>query len=165
MGQPPPIDFAFAAMAMAGSIDKTFGFSLPHPALPLNKGRVGEGSAQSIPSCPITRYLGLLPQQPMGWMRIIKSTLRKLDGQRIGKRHNIFGAITKRTLWNSIVWAFTLLAFCIDLGEEIAMDAMDMESDKKRGSRSIALLRGKRFAWNIGLWSSSFLPIFWAGLG
>ena len=55
----------------------------------------------------------------------------------------IFGAITVGATWNVIVRVFSLMAFFIDLGEEIAGDAMDMEGDKKLGSRSIALIKGK----------------------
>jgi geranylgeranylglycerol-phosphate geranylgeranyltransferase len=83
----------------------------------------------------------------------------------------ILGAVTMQAPWNSIVWTFALMAFCVDLGEEIAGDAMDMEGDKKRGSRSIALLKGKRFALKIsvGLWGLvillSLLPIFMGWLG
>ena len=83
----------------------------------------------------------------------------------------ILGAVTMQAPWNSIVWTFALMAFCVDLGEEIAGDAMDMEGDKKRGSHSIALLKGKRFALKItvGLWSLvillSFLPILFGWLG
>jgi geranylgeranylglycerol-phosphate geranylgeranyltransferase len=58
----------------------------------------------------------------------------------------IFGAVTVNTPWNGNVWVFSLMAFFIDLGEEIAGDAMDMEGDKKIGSQSIALRKGKSFA-------------------
>lgn len=58
----------------------------------------------------------------------------------------IFGAVSVQAPWNEIVWTFSLMAFFLDLGEEIAGDAMDMEGDKKRASRSIALLKGRRFA-------------------
>ncbi len=85
----------------------------------------------------------------------------------------ILGAVTMQAPWNSVVWVFSLMAFCIDLGEEIAGDAMDMEGDKKRGSRSIALIKGKRAALNlsIALWAMaillSFLPaaMRWLGAG
>jgi geranylgeranylglycerol-phosphate geranylgeranyltransferase len=85
----------------------------------------------------------------------------------------ILGAITMQAPWNSIVWTFACMAFCVDLGEEIAGDAMDMEGDKKRGSRSIALLKGKQFALKItiGLWGLvillSLLPALmgWLGAG
>ncbi len=63
----------------------------------------------------------------------------------------IFGAVTMQAPWNSIVWTFALMAFLVDLGEEIAGDAMDMEGDKKRSSRSIALLKGKRVALRISV--------------
>lgn len=81
----------------------------------------------------------------------------------------IFGAVTMRAPWNLIVWTFALMAFCVDLGEEIAGDAMDLEGDKKRGSRSIALLKGRKFALRlcVALWGLvillSLVPI-WMGL-
>jgi geranylgeranylglycerol-phosphate geranylgeranyltransferase len=83
----------------------------------------------------------------------------------------ILGAVTMQAPWSSIVWTFAIMAFCIDLGEEIAGDAMDMEGDKKRNSRSIALVKGKQFALRIsvGLWGLvillSFLPILLGLLG
>jgi geranylgeranylglycerol-phosphate geranylgeranyltransferase len=83
----------------------------------------------------------------------------------------ILGAVTMQAPWNPIVWTFALMAFFIDLGEEIAGDAMDMEGDKKRNSRSIALIKGKRFALTITiiLWSLvvflSLLPILMGWLG
>ncbi|HEX7555742.1 MAG TPA: UbiA family prenyltransferase [Leptolinea sp.] len=58
----------------------------------------------------------------------------------------ILGAMTVHKPWSLIVWIFSLMAFFLDLGEEIAGDALDMEGDKKRGSRSIALIKGKRYA-------------------
>jgi geranylgeranylglycerol-phosphate geranylgeranyltransferase len=58
----------------------------------------------------------------------------------------LLGAMTVGQPWNGVVWVFSLMAFFIDLGEEIAGDAMDMEGDRARGSRSIALLKGKGFA-------------------
>ena len=58
----------------------------------------------------------------------------------------IFGGIAVGEPWNKIVWTFGLIAFFIDLGEEIAGDAMDMEGDKKRGSRSIAIRYGRKSA-------------------
>lgn len=83
----------------------------------------------------------------------------------------IFGAISMELPWNLIVWTFALMAFFVDLGEEIAGDAMDMEGDKKRGSRTIALLYGKSFAVKVTvvLWCVvmvlSILPIVFGWLG
>ena len=85
----------------------------------------------------------------------------------------ILGGIAVGDPWNEIVWVFSLLAFLIDLGEEIAGDAMDMEGDQKRGSRSIAIRRGKSFALRISSYLFglvilvSFVPLLlgWMGIG
>lgn len=47
------------------------------------------------------------------------------------------------------VWFFALIAFLIDLAEEIAGDAMDAEGDRLRGSRSLAILFGRHVALRI----------------
>jgi geranylgeranylglycerol-phosphate geranylgeranyltransferase len=61
----------------------------------------------------------------------------------------IFGGIVVGNPWNIVVWAFSAIAFFIDLGEEIAADAMDMEGDKKINSQSIALKYGQNTALKI----------------
>ena len=61
----------------------------------------------------------------------------------------ILGGIAVGKPWHPIVWTFSFVAFLIDLGEEIAGDAMDVEGDKKRGSKSIAITVGKKFALRI----------------
>ena len=61
----------------------------------------------------------------------------------------ILGAMTVHDPWNRIVWIFSAFTFFIDFGEEIAGDAMDLEGDKQRGSRSLAILKGKPFALRI----------------
>jgi len=66
----------------------------------------------------------------------------------------LFGGIAVGDPWNKIVWCFAAMAFFIDLGEEIAGDAMDMEGDRKRASKSIAIIKGKKFALTLS--SSSF---------
>ncbi|MDP3721700.1 MAG: UbiA family prenyltransferase [Anaerolineaceae bacterium] len=58
----------------------------------------------------------------------------------------LLGGISVGKFWNGIIWVFASMAFFIDLGEEIAGDAMDMEGDRKRGSQSIALKKGRHFA-------------------
>jgi geranylgeranylglycerol-phosphate geranylgeranyltransferase len=58
----------------------------------------------------------------------------------------LFGGIAVGKPWDTIVWLFGLIAFFIDLGEEIAGDAMDAEGDKKRGSRSLAIRYGRQTA-------------------
>jgi len=61
----------------------------------------------------------------------------------------IIGGIAVGDPWNKLVWFFALIAFLIDFGEEIAGDAMDMDGDKLRGSKSIAIVLGKQFALRI----------------
>jgi geranylgeranylglycerol-phosphate geranylgeranyltransferase len=61
----------------------------------------------------------------------------------------ILGGIAVGEPWHPIVWTFSLVAFLIDLAEEIAGDAMDMEGDQTRGSKSIAITIGKKFALRI----------------
>ena len=54
----------------------------------------------------------------------------------------IFGGIIVGNPWNVIVWSFAFIAFFINLGEEIASDALDMIGDKKINSKSIAIKMG-----------------------
>ncbi|MEO8355716.1 MAG: UbiA family prenyltransferase [Chloroflexota bacterium] len=83
----------------------------------------------------------------------------------------ILGGMAVGQPWNQVVWCFALMAFFIDLGEEIAGDAMDIEGDKKRASRSIAIMRGRNFA--LGVSGSlfglvvliSFVPVLLGWLG
>ena len=58
----------------------------------------------------------------------------------------ILGAMTVGQPWNALVWVFAMMAFFIDLGEEITGDALDLEGDRQRGARSIARSFGKPFA-------------------
>lgn len=61
----------------------------------------------------------------------------------------VFGGIAVGDPWNKIVWCFALMAFLVDLGEEIAGDAMDMAGDQQRGSKSLALMYGRSRALTI----------------
>jgi geranylgeranylglycerol-phosphate geranylgeranyltransferase len=83
----------------------------------------------------------------------------------------ILGGIAVGQPWDGMVWCFALMAFLIDLGEEIAGDAMDIEGDKKRGSRSIGIIYGRRFALRLSaalfglVILISWIPVLrgWAG--
>jgi geranylgeranylglycerol-phosphate geranylgeranyltransferase len=83
----------------------------------------------------------------------------------------VFGGIAVGEPWDKVVWCFAAMALFIDLGEEIAGDAMDIEGDKKRGSKSIAILKGRKFALKVS--SSlfglviliSFIPVLFEWLG
>lgn len=83
----------------------------------------------------------------------------------------ILGGIIVGNPWNKIVLTFSVMAFFIDLGEEIAADAMDIDGDKKRNSKSIAIKMGRKVALNISsiLFSLviliSFIPIYFSWLG
>jgi geranylgeranylglycerol-phosphate geranylgeranyltransferase len=83
----------------------------------------------------------------------------------------IFGAIAVGEPWNPVSWTLGGLAFCFDLGEEIAADTMDVEGDRLRGSNSIAIIKGRRAALsNSGLLFGLFilislLPVIFSWLG
>ncbi len=83
----------------------------------------------------------------------------------------VIGGIGVGQPWNRTVWLFGLIALVFDLAEEIAGDAMDAEGDQKRGSRSIAILWGRRKALLVsaGLFGVmvvlSWVPIFRGELG
>lgn len=61
----------------------------------------------------------------------------------------ILGGVAVGQPFNKIVWLFGLIAFFVDLAEEIAGDAMDMAGDRKRRSRSLAILFGRDAAVRI----------------
>jgi geranylgeranylglycerol-phosphate geranylgeranyltransferase len=83
----------------------------------------------------------------------------------------IFGAIAVGEPWNPVTWTLGGLAFCFDLGEEIAADAMDVEGDRLQGSNSIAIIKGRRAALSFsGLLFGHFilislLPVIFSWLG
>lgn len=61
----------------------------------------------------------------------------------------IFGGIAVDKPFEKIVWFFATIVMLIDLGEEIAADAMDIEGDREVGSRSLALVLGRENALKI----------------
>lgn len=83
----------------------------------------------------------------------------------------ILGGIAVREPWNKVVWILSLIVFLFDLGEEIAADAMDIDGDKKRNVKSIAIFIGKKNALRISasifglVIILSFLPVLWNLLG
>jgi geranylgeranylglycerol-phosphate geranylgeranyltransferase len=83
----------------------------------------------------------------------------------------ILGGIVVGDPWNKIILTFSAMNFFIDLGEEIAADAMDMEGDKKINSKSLAILMGRRVALNISaalfviVILVSLMPIYFGWLG
>lgn len=83
----------------------------------------------------------------------------------------ILGGIVVGEPWNKTVWILSVMVFLFDLGEEIAADAMDIEGDKMRNVKSIAILLGKKNALHISaslfvlVIIFSFLPYFLNLLG
>lgn len=65
----------------------------------------------------------------------------------------VYGGVSVGMPFNRIVWFFALIAALIDLGEEIAADAMDMEGDRIIQSNSLAIRHGRhaalRFSRNV----------------
>lgn len=61
----------------------------------------------------------------------------------------IFGGIAVGKPFEVTVWFFGMLALLINLGEEIAADAMDVDGDRKAGSRSLPVLMGRENAIRI----------------
>ena len=68
----------------------------------------------------------------------------------------VYGGITVGLPFEKTVLFFGLLAAALDLGEEIAADAMDMEGDKEINSNSIAI----KFGWGMALRISSGIFAF-----
>ncbi len=83
----------------------------------------------------------------------------------------ILGGLAVGKPWNGAVWTFSLIVFFFDLAEEIASDGMDMEGDKQRSVKSLAILAGKKNALRISaalfilVILLSFHPVLWHLLG
>jgi geranylgeranylglycerol-phosphate geranylgeranyltransferase len=58
----------------------------------------------------------------------------------------IFGGIVVGNPFEVVVWYLAITTFLIDLGEEIAADSLDVEGDRKTGSRSLAVVWGSEKA-------------------
>ncbi len=58
----------------------------------------------------------------------------------------IYGGITVGQFFHPAVWFFGVIAALIDLGEEIAADAMDMQGDRLIDSQSLAITYGRTAA-------------------
>lgn len=61
----------------------------------------------------------------------------------------IFGGIVVDQPFEKAVWSFGIMVFLINLGEEIAADAMDVAGDRQAGSRSLPVLLGHENALKI----------------
>ncbi|NTW55941.1 MAG: UbiA family prenyltransferase [Chlorobiaceae bacterium] len=61
----------------------------------------------------------------------------------------IFGGVVVGNPFEKTVWYFAFTTMLVDLGEEIAADALDVEGDRQSGSRSIAVIFGPVAAMRI----------------
>lgn len=61
----------------------------------------------------------------------------------------IFGGLAVGQPFQPPVWFFAFWVMLIDLGEEIAADALDLEGDRLAGSRSLAVVLGRETALKI----------------
>jgi geranylgeranylglycerol-phosphate geranylgeranyltransferase len=69
----------------------------------------------------------------------------------------VYGGATTGFLFNKAVLFFGLIAALIDLGEEIAADAMDVEGDRLISSKSLAIKYGA--SWAVKISVSIFLLV------
>jgi geranylgeranylglycerol-phosphate geranylgeranyltransferase len=61
----------------------------------------------------------------------------------------VFGGIVVGNPFEEVVWFLAVTTLLVDLGEEIAADSLDVEGDRKTGSRSLAVLFGPLQAMRI----------------
>jgi geranylgeranylglycerol-phosphate geranylgeranyltransferase len=61
----------------------------------------------------------------------------------------VFGGIVVANPFERVVWFLAVTTMLIDLGEEIAADSLDVEGDRRTGSRSLAVLFGPQQAMRI----------------
>ena len=61
----------------------------------------------------------------------------------------LFGGVSVGGLNDPLIWVFASIAFLFNLAAEISSGAMDMDGDRLRGSRSIAIVHGKEFALRV----------------
>lgn len=157
------------------------------PHKPLPSGLIS--SFETITLTLITTLIGLITSLLIGLPALVLYIIFWIMGflynwklKEMGLRGNllvsssvaitfIFGGFVVGEPWNKSVWVLSLMAFFINLGLEIAADAMDIEGDKKRNVKSIAIIRGKKFALSISrslfllAILTSFLPVIWGWLG
>ncbi|PKM97348.1 MAG: prenyltransferase [Elusimicrobia bacterium HGW-Elusimicrobia-3] len=70
----------------------------------------------------------------------------------------VYGGLSAGAL-NRVVLLFAAVAALVELGEEIAADAMDAEGDRLIGSRSLAIVRGRRCALRVSAVSFALVMI------
>jgi geranylgeranylglycerol-phosphate geranylgeranyltransferase len=83
----------------------------------------------------------------------------------------IFGGLSVNSRFLGLVWVFAACAFVFDLGEEIAGGAMDIEGDRQRSAKSLAITKGRGYALRVSsllymlLIVLSLIPLAFGWLG
>ena len=135
----------------------------PHRPIPSGVVRPREALALSM----AVALAGLVASAALGRVALVTATIIWIIGvlynwryKRTGFAGNlmvaasvgmtfVFGGITVGQPTSVYAWWFAAIAFLMDLGEEIAADAMDIEGDKLIGSASLAILHGRMFALRV----------------
>ena len=133
-----------------------------HPERPLPSGQVNV--SEVIALTVILSFLGLLIAASLGPLVLgftaliwVMGTLYNWRLKSLGLPGNIMVAISVGTTFvlggmmterldSGLVWTFALMAALFDLAEEVSGGVMDAEGDALRGSRSLAILYGRRTA-------------------
>jgi geranylgeranylglycerol-phosphate geranylgeranyltransferase len=128
------------------------------PGRPLPSGQVTKRDALLL--SVVVAILGLLASAMLGVIALLTAAAVWIVGvlynwrfKRAGLAGNlmvsfsvgmtfVFGGISVGQPASMLAWWFGAIAFLLDLGEEIAADAMDAEGDRLSGSRSLAILHG-----------------------
>jgi geranylgeranylglycerol-phosphate geranylgeranyltransferase len=78
----------------------------------------------------------------------------------------VFGGIAVGNPFEAVVWFLAVTTLIVDLGEEIAADVLDVEGDRRTGSRSLAVLLGREKAMKVAacvfgiVVAGSAIPLF-----
>jgi len=195
-GQPMSLERSFLGFAVGFFISGTAMMTndywdievdrINHPARPLPSGRISVNELKilallfTLAGLSAAMALGLIPLlfSFLIWIIGILYNWRFKESGLLGNlmvsisvaSTFILGGISVGGLYNGVLWLFGLIAFLFDLGEEIANGAMDVEGDAKRNVKSLARIRGKRFAINVsavifvGVISLTLLPYFFGWL-
>ncbi len=132
------------------------------PDRPLPSGAISKKTALCISA--VTGAIGIISALPfresavfLAALTFIFSTLYNLYGKKTGIWGNVvvsycvavpflYGGIVVLGSFNVTSVAFFLLAFLANTGREVTKGIADMEGDKLRGIRTVALVRGEKAA-------------------
>ncbi|MDI9643608.1 MAG: geranylgeranylglycerol-phosphate geranylgeranyltransferase [Candidatus Verstraetearchaeota archaeon] len=150
-----------SSMAMNDYVDLEIDM-INQPSRPLPSGAIPKQVALYLAG--LTGFLGILAAVPFDWgatalaiVTFAMSTLYNLYGKRTGFWGNLmvsycvavpflFGGIMVMQKVNATSLTFFLLAFLANAGREVTKGIADMEGDRVRAIKTVALVRGARSA-------------------